>query len=99
MILKNGVKKAKKLLNVAGAKQINAYAPVRYTGWHLMGTTKMGNKKNSSVVNKFGQTHDLKNLVIIDSSIFVTSSAVNPVSTIQALSLMLSLIHISEPRD
>ena len=55
-----------------------------------MGTTKMGNKKNSSVVNKFGQTHDLKNLVIIDSSIFVTSSAVNPVSTIQALSLMIA---------
>lgn len=90
MILKNGIQKAKKLLNTAGAKQINAFAPVRYTGWHLMGTTKMGNKKSSSVVNKFGQTHDLKNLVIIDSSIFVTSSAVNPVSTIQALSLMIA---------
>jgi choline dehydrogenase-like flavoprotein len=89
-ILKNGIQKAKKLLNVAGANEINAYAPVRYTGWHLMGTAKMGNNKNTSVVNKFGQSHDLKNLIIIDSSIFVTSSAVNPVSTIQALSLMIA---------
>ena len=55
-----------------------------------MGTTKMGNNKNSSVVNKYGQAHDLENLIIVDSSVFVTSSSVNPVSTIQALSLMIS---------
>ena len=89
-ILKDGLKKAKKVLEVAGAKTITSFAPVRHSGWHLMGTAKMGEKKNSSVVNKFGQCHDLKNLVIIDSSIFVTSSAVNPASTIQALSLMIT---------
>lgn len=89
-ILKNGVSKAIKLLRVAGANQINAFAPVRNTGWHLMGTTKMGNKKNTSVVNKFGQTHDLKNLFVVDSSIFVTSSSVNSASTLQALSLMIA---------
>ena len=39
------------------------------------------------MVNKFGQTHDIKNLVIVDSSVFPTSSGVNPASTIQALAL------------
>ena len=82
--------KAIKVLKKAGAKKIISFAPVKHTGWHLMGTTKMGNKKNSSVVNKFGQTHDIKNLLIVDSSIFPTSAAVNPVSTSQALALYIA---------
>ena len=53
-----------------GAKSTIAFGPVRHAGWHLMGTTKMGKSKKDSVVNEFGQTHDIKNLVIVDSSIF-----------------------------
>ena len=55
-----------------------------------MGTAKMGNSKKKSVVNEFGQTHDIKNLVIADSSVFVTSGGVNPVSTLQAISLRIT---------
>ena len=50
----------------------------------------MGNKPNKSVVNKFGQCHDVKNIFIVDSSIFVTSGGVNCMSTIQALSLYIT---------
>ncbi len=89
-ILKFGINKAIKVLKASGAKNIISFAPIKHAGWHLMGTAKMGNKKNSSVVNRFGQTHDIKNLLIVDSSIFPTSGAVNPVSTIQALSLYIS---------
>ena len=89
-ILKHGLNKAIKVLKKAGAKNIISFAPIKHTGWHLMGTTKMGSKKNSSVVNKFGQTHDIKNLLIVDSSIFPTSAAVNPVSTSQALALYIT---------
>ena len=42
------------------------------------------------MVNEFGQTHDIKNLVIVDSSIFVTSGGVNPVSTLQAIALKIT---------
>ena len=56
----------------------NDLFPIRHTGWHLMGTAKMGVNKRSSVVNKFGQTKDINNLFIVDSSIFTTSGAVNP---------------------
>jgi choline dehydrogenase-like flavoprotein len=89
-ILKAGIKSAKKVLEVAGAKKIFSFAPVKHAGWHLMGTTKMGDHKKNSVVNRYGQCHDLKNLVIVDSSIFTTGGAVNPISTIQALALKIS---------
>ena len=94
-MLSHGLKQCKKLLKTAGAKKIQAFGPVRNTGWHISGTAKMGKSKENSVVNKFGQCHDIKNLFIVDSSIFPSSSAVNIASTVQAISLMIS-DHIKE---
>ena len=74
----------------AGAKSIITFGPVKHTGWHLMGTTKMGRSSKDSVVNKYGRSHDVKNLYVIDGSVFVTSGAVNPTSTIQAISLFIA---------
>ena len=89
-MLSHGVNQCKKLFKTAGAKEVISFGPVRNTGWHLVGTAKMGTSKKNSVVNKFGQCHDAKNLFIIDSSIFPSSSGVNITSTIQAVSLMIS---------
>jgi choline dehydrogenase-like flavoprotein len=47
----------------------------------------MGDDPNTSVVNKYGQAHQIKNLFIVDSSVFVTAGAVNPVATAQAVTL------------
>jgi choline dehydrogenase-like flavoprotein len=49
----------------------------------------MGNDPKKSIVNSWGRSHDVKNLFIVDGSIFVTAGAVNPTSTIQALSLYI----------
>ena len=68
---------------------VNPLAPGT-NGCHLMGTTRMGKNKNTSVVNKFGKTHDVNNLYIIDGSVFVTAGAVNPTSTIQAFALYVA---------
>ena len=89
-MLSHGMNQCKKLLKTAGAKEVIAFGPVRNTGWHLVGTAKMGTSKKNSVVNKFGQCHDAKNLFIIDSSVFPSSSGVNIASTVQAVSLMIS---------
>lgn len=89
-MLANGISKARRVLKTIGANKIFSFGPVRHTGWHIMGTTKMGLDKKRSVVNQFGQTHDIKNLVIVDSSIFVTSGGVNPMSTLQALALKIT---------
>jgi choline dehydrogenase-like flavoprotein len=52
---------------------------------HLMGGCRMGNDPSSSVVNSYGQTHDIPNLFICDASIFVTSGGGNPTNTVMAL--------------
>ena len=77
-------------MTVAGAIKSYAYGPVRNTGWHTMGTCRMGDDPSQSVVNKNGKSHDINNLYILDSSVFVTGSCVNPANTIQAVALYIS---------
>ena len=50
----------------------------------------MGSDPDTSVVDGYGRAHDVKNLFVIDGSLFVTSGAVNPTSTIQALALRVA---------
>lgn len=52
---------------------------------HLMGTCRMGNDPDTSVVNAYGRTHDVANLFLVDGSNFVTSGRQQPTATIQAL--------------
>jgi choline dehydrogenase-like flavoprotein len=54
---------------------------------HNMGTARMGSNPATSVCNKWGQTHDIKNLFISDGSVFVTSASANPTLTIISLAL------------
>jgi hypothetical protein len=55
-----------------------------------MGTARMGTDPARSVVNEWGRSHDVKKLLIVDGSIFVTSAGVNPTRTIQALALYVA---------
>jgi choline dehydrogenase-like flavoprotein len=89
-MMRDGMSKAKEIMKLAGAKKTYAFGPVRNTGWHLMGTCKMGNDAQTSVVNATGETHDVKDLFVVDSSCFVTGSCVNPANTIQAVALYLT---------
>jgi choline dehydrogenase-like flavoprotein len=50
----------------------------------------MSNDPERSVVNGWGRCHDVKNLFIVDGSIWVTAGGVNPTSTIQALALYIA---------
>ena len=45
----------------------------------------MGNDPSTSVVDKFGRTHDIPNLFVCDGSILPTQGSANPGLTIQAL--------------
>jgi choline dehydrogenase-like flavoprotein len=53
----------------------------------LMGGTIMGTEAGNSVVNSYGQTHEIPNLCVAGPGIFATSGASNPTYTIFALSL------------
>jgi choline dehydrogenase-like flavoprotein len=89
-MLEHAVARGKEVLEASGAKATVAEAPLRLAGWHLMGTARMGNDPRTSVVNSWGRCHDVRNLFIVDGSIFVTAAAVNPTNTIQALALHIA---------
>ena len=57
---------------------------------HEVGTTRMGNDPARSVLNKFNQAHDCKNLFVVDGGSFVSQADKNPTWTILALSLRTS---------
>ncbi|MGO3267366.1 MAG: GMC family oxidoreductase [Sphingobacteriaceae bacterium] len=54
---------------------------------HEGGTTRMGNDPKSSVLNKWGQAHDCKNLYVVDAGPFVQQGDKNLTWTILALSM------------
>ena len=89
-MLDHAVARATEVLTAAGAKDIISEAPIGVGGWHLMGTARMGKDPQRSVVNEWGRSHDVRNLFIVDGSIFVTSAGVNPTRTIQALALYIA---------
>ena len=55
--------------------------------YHHMGTTRMGTDPAESVVNPRLRTHDVDNLTVASSSVFVSAGAMNPTLTIAALAL------------
>jgi choline dehydrogenase-like flavoprotein len=52
---------------------------------HVMGTTRMGTDPSTSVVDPYGRVHGLENVVVADSSVFVTSAGYGPTLTLIAL--------------
>jgi choline dehydrogenase-like flavoprotein len=89
-MMSHGIARAKEILTAAGASSICVESPILNGGWHLLGTARMGTDPERSVVNEWGRCHDVKNLFIVDGSIWVTSGGVNPTSTIQALALYIA---------
>jgi choline dehydrogenase-like flavoprotein len=69
------------VMSAAGAEEVVQEA--RYA--HLVGAARMGSDPSTSVVDKFGRTHDIANLFICDGSILPTQGSANPGLTIQAL--------------
>ena len=97
LMLKFNIQKAKESLVEAGAHETLSSDLLPEYGWHPLGTCCMGNDPSDSVVNRFGQSHDIANLFIADGSTFVTGSSVNPAATIAALALRTA-DHIIENR-
>jgi len=53
---------------------------------HELGTARMGGSPKTSVLNKYCQAHDVKNLFVTDGACFVSNADKNPTLTILALS-------------
>jgi choline dehydrogenase-like flavoprotein len=75
-----------KVAKATGAKEVwSGRGPMPTI--HLFGGTIMGKSAGDSVVDSFGQTHEIPNLYISGPGIFPTEGASNPTYTIFALSL------------
>jgi choline dehydrogenase-like flavoprotein len=62
---------------------------------HELGTCRMGDDAKTSVLNKWNQSHDVKNLFVVDGSSFVCAGWQNPTLTILALAMRASE-HLAE---
>ena len=78
-------KQSTALYESVGATKVIQTPP--YPSTHNLGTNRMSAKARDGVVNKHGQTWDVKNLFISDGSQFTTGAAENPTLTIVALAM------------
>ncbi|WP_419922597.1 GMC oxidoreductase [Candidatus Poriferisodalis sp.] len=78
---------AKRMMRRAGYPLVFSETMGIETNSHQCGTLRMGTEANRSVVDPMGRVHGLDNVIAVDSSVFVSSSACNPALTIAALSL------------
>ena len=89
---------AGEMLEAAGAKNIRTYAHPSAPRWalHEAGIARMGADPKKSVLNQFQQTHDIKNLFVVDASGFTSNPCQNPTLTIMALCVRSSDYLMSE---
>ncbi len=99
MLLDHGTRNARSVLEAAGAQAVLVYPLLRHNGRHLMGTVRMGDDPETSVLDRWGRAWDADNLFVIDGSAFVTSAAVSPTATIQALALRTADYIVRERTD
>jgi glucoside 3-dehydrogenase (cytochrome c) catalytic subunit len=86
-LIRDSAKSAAEMLEAAGAKNVKTW--LRPTGpgriRHEVGVARMGENPKTSVLNQFQQSHDIKNLFVMDASAFPSNPCENPTLTIMAL--------------
>jgi choline dehydrogenase-like flavoprotein len=87
-MIKDMAETAAQMMEAAGAKNIQPYTVYDRQpglGIHEVGIARMGNDPKRSVLNQFQQTHDIKNLFVMDGAGFTSTACQNPTLTIMAL--------------
>jgi choline dehydrogenase-like flavoprotein len=86
---KDMVETQREMLKAAGAEILSERTTPLPPGWsiHEAGTARMGDDPKKSVLNAWHQTHEVKNLFVVDAASFVSSSEKNPTLTIMALAM------------
>ena len=94
---KDAVAVGSEMARVAGFEVLSSNAVPNPPGYsiHEVGTCRMGDDPRRSVVNRWSQSHDHKNLFLVDGATFVSSGWQNPTMTISALAMRASE-HLAE---
>ncbi len=88
-MVKNMAESAAQMMEAAGAKNIQIHLKESTPGWaiHEVGIARMGDDPKKNVLNAFQQTHDVKNLFVMDGAGFPSTGCQNPTLTIMALTV------------
>jgi len=78
---------SREVLEAAGARQV-CWTGLAST--HVQGTCRMGDDPSRSVVDRNGESHDVKRLFVGDASLIPRTLSVNPSLTIMALATRLA---------
>ncbi len=80
---------AVEMLEAAGGEVLSTNTTYPPPGFaiHEVGTARMGNDPKKSVLNQWSQSHDVKNLFVMDGSGFVSIGNQNPTLTMMALTI------------
>jgi choline dehydrogenase-like flavoprotein len=78
---------AREMFEQAGIEVVGVDSTILTEGWsiHELGTARMGTDPKTSVLNQFQQSHEVRNLFVVDGSSHVSASCQNPTWTIMAL--------------
>tara|TARA_R110002126_G_scaffold129572_2_gene272448 strand:+ start:20917 stop:22590 length:1674 start_codon:yes stop_codon:yes gene_type:complete len=88
-MMEHMTKASEEMLTKAGFENVGSYrnSPPPGSAVHEMGTVRMGNDPKTSVLNKYNQMHDVKNVFITDGSCMTSSACQNPSLTYMALTV------------
>ncbi len=83
------VETQREMFHAAGIEVLSERTRPLAPGWsiHEAGTARMGDDPKKSVLNKWNQCHDVKNLFVVDAACFVNSTEKNPTLTILTLAM------------
>ena len=86
-LFRHSAGEGEEMLLAAGAEDIRKITTPRWPGGatHEVGSARMGHDPRKSVLNRWNQAHDVKNLFVTDGAAFVTIGCVNPTLTMMAL--------------
>jgi choline dehydrogenase-like flavoprotein len=82
--------KAMAVMSEAKADRVRTYGAGHTTFRLQHGTCRFGNDKANSVLNRFCQSHDVKNLFVVDGSFMPTSTGAPSTYTIMANSFRVA---------
>ena len=88
-MMEDAASTAAEMLEAAGARNIKVNADLAEPGMaiHEAGTARMGADPKKSVLDPWNQTHDVKNLFVMDGAGFPSTGCQNPTLTIMALTV------------
>jgi len=90
---------AEEILKTAGVRyMITDPIPTGFAS-HETETVRMGQNPRTSVLNRYCQAHDVKNLFVVDGSCFTTFPEKNPTLTIMALAVWAGRYMAKEARS